>query len=140
MVCRLRPTPPPGCLARSRPSLLEQHGQAAFSRGPLGTDNPSPHLLGALSSDEDAETSGLGDDEFNHGSFDGSVFEHLEPESPTKCPICWPVSLGRAGCVVIRRVMLAWQGLILPCLGAPYLAPAGATPVAGPVAIYLFEG
>lgn len=64
--------------------LLEQHGQVSFSRRPLGTDNPSAHLLVALSADEDAELLvwESGDAEFNHGSFDASVFEHLELESP----------------------------------------------------------
>jgi hypothetical protein len=64
--------------------VLERHGQVSFSYGPAGTDNPSAHLLVALSDDADAELLvwESGDAEFNHGSFTASVFEHVGLESP----------------------------------------------------------
>lgn len=63
---------------------LEQHGQVSFSFGPPGTDNPSAHLLVALSAESDAELLlwESGDAEFNRGPFSASVFEHIELESP----------------------------------------------------------
>lgn len=63
---------------------LERHGRVSFSYGRAGTDNPSAHLLVALSEDEDAELLlwESGDAEFNHGSFAASVFEHVELDTP----------------------------------------------------------
>ncbi|MCR1784446.1 hypothetical protein KVF89_18025 [Nocardioides carbamazepini] len=64
--------------------VLEQNGQVSFSYGPAGTDNPSAHLLVALSDDADAELLlwESGDAEFNHGSFAASEFEHVELQNP----------------------------------------------------------
>jgi hypothetical protein len=64
--------------------ILEQHGQVTFVLGPRDTDNPSAHLLVALSKDSDVELLlwESGDAEFNRGPFTASVFEHLELESP----------------------------------------------------------
>lgn len=51
--------------------VLERHGQVSFSSGPSGTDNPSAHLLVAISDEADAELLvwESGDAEVNHGTF-----------------------------------------------------------------------
>ncbi len=36
-------------------TILERHGKVSFTFGPTGTDNPSAHLLVAVSHDEDVE-------------------------------------------------------------------------------------
>ncbi|WP_285246848.1 hypothetical protein [Pseudarthrobacter sp. efr-133-R2A-89] len=64
--------------------ILEQHGQVTFMLSPPDMDNPSAHLLVALSKDSDVELLlwESGDAEFNRGPFTASVFEHVELESP----------------------------------------------------------
>lgn len=64
--------------------ILEQHGQLTFVLSRPDTDNPSAQLLVALSKDTDVELLlwESGDAEFNRGPYTGSIFEHLELESP----------------------------------------------------------
>ena len=90
---------------------LEQHGQVTFVLGPPDTDNPSAHLLVALSKDSDVELLlwESGNAEFNRGPFTASVFEHLDDMRVRS------VSAGR-GLVLLKSIVVGRVRNARPCV------------------------
>ncbi|GAB4098655.1 hypothetical protein [Sinomonas halotolerans] len=69
----------------SRGAELKQVGSLTYTRGPRDLPNPSAHLVVALT-DYDVELVlwESGEAEFNYGTLDDPVLEHVEVESPAE--------------------------------------------------------